>query len=112
MKRRALVTLALIAALVQGAHAQQRLPPPMKNLPRLKSGSGPFIPAPVTVPLPGRCDWQALLAAADQLIEPPPPAVDPDICYGIVCEARAESYRAWSYHQRLLALDNARRACH
>lgn len=111
MKRRALIAIALLAALVQGAHAQQRLPSPIKDLPRLKSGSGPVF-APVIVPPPGRCDWSALLAAADQLIEPTPSSVDPEICYGIVCEARAESYRAWSYHQRLLALDNARRACH
>ena len=102
-----------LLALVIPAHAQFRAP---RDMPR----RGPT-PAPVLAPLPD-CDYRALGRAAAELIDgttaPTPEPIDPELCFGRVCDARAARIAAADFYARMaadearwVALDNARRAC-
>lgn len=110
--KRALVVL--LSVLVVPAGAQFRAP---RDLPRRPAPT----PAPILAPLPD-CDYRALGRAAAELIDgttaPAPEPIDPGLCFGRVCDARAAQVAAADYYARMVAdearwvaLDVARRAC-
>lgn len=112
MKR--LLAVCLLA-LVIPASAQFRAP--NRDLPRRPSPT----PAPILAPLPD-CDYRALGRAAAELIDgttaPAQEPIDPELCFGRVCDARAARIAAADFYARMaadesrwVALDNARRAC-
>lgn len=112
MKR--LLAVCLLA-LVIPADAQFRAPNRDRDLPRRHA------PAPVLAPPPD-CDYRALGRAAAELIDgttaPTPEPIDPELCFGRVCDARAARIAAADFYARMaadearwVALDNARRAC-
>jgi len=114
MKR--LLAVCLLA-LVIPADAQFRAPNRDRDLPRRQAPT----PAPVLAPLPD-CDYRQMGRAAAELIDattaPTPEPLEPEECFGRVCDARAARIAAADFYARMaadesrwVALDNARRAC-
>lgn len=66
---------------------------------------------PVQAPLPP-CSYEELLAAANDYIDPlPPEYIEPEICFGKVCQEQEETKTKVLNTRRLVRLDIARRAC-
>ena len=120
MKRILAVTLFL-AALVQGAHAQQRLPEPIQNLPRAAAtpfsvqllGQLPDKGRGIIPPSDFECDISGLVRLAGDLVGDPEPSQDTHQCLStpLVCAEQQAAYDATKHAQLMFNLAHVVRLC-
>lgn len=113
MTRRIALVLVVLAALVQGAAAQNRLPPPVQDLPRQVQMPPQALPSP---PEDNECDRREYTRLVRLLLtEPPQPDIfqcRPSTAWA-VCQAYGQAYmgNALRMHGILSDLESVAKKC-